>query len=115
MNDEIKKIIGYVIMALGAIIGIITTITSEGNIMMMIIYTFLGLIIGYLFILSTEEEQTRINIEQIKKSVGKCPHCGSYKTYKISTTSRVVSTTALGLASDKIGKQYACHDCQHKW
>ena len=45
----------------------------------------------------------------------KCPHCGGNNTSRISTTGRVISTTALGLASSTIGKQYQCYDCKHKW
>lgn len=44
-----------------------------------------------------------------------CPLCRSRNTQRISTASRVVSVSALGLASSKIGKQYECRDCKHKW
>lgn len=42
----------------------------------------------------------------------KCPYCGSLRTTKISTSSRVASSLALGLASNKIGKNYQCNDCK---
>lgn len=45
----------------------------------------------------------------------KCPNCGSDKINKISTTSRVVSVATVGLASNKIGKQYKCSNCKHMW
>ena len=44
-----------------------------------------------------------------------CPMCHMPSGEKISTTRRVVSTTALGLASSDIGKQYRCKSCGHKW
>lgn len=44
-----------------------------------------------------------------------CPVCKSRNTQRISTASRVVSVSALGLASSKIGKQYECKNCKHKW
>lgn len=44
-----------------------------------------------------------------------CPMCHMPSGEKISATRRVVSTTALGLASSDIGKQYRCKNCGHKW
>lgn len=45
----------------------------------------------------------------------KCPICGSTNTERISTLNRTVSVAAVGLASSKIGKQYQCKRCKHKW
>lgn len=45
----------------------------------------------------------------------KCPNCGSNNVVKISTINRVASVAAVGLASSKIGKQYQCRNCKHKW
>ena len=45
----------------------------------------------------------------------KCPVCGSTNTERISTLNRTVSIATLGLASSKIGKQYQCKNCKHKW
>ena len=44
-----------------------------------------------------------------------CPMCGSKNTNRISTLNRAVSVGTLGLASSKIGKQYECKNCKHKW
>lgn len=44
-----------------------------------------------------------------------CPVCKSKKVKRISTSSRVVSVAMIGLASSKIGKQYECDSCHHKW
>lgn len=44
-----------------------------------------------------------------------CPMCGSKKVKKIGTVNRAASVAAVGLASSKIGKQYECDDCKHKW
>lgn len=44
-----------------------------------------------------------------------CPVCGSPRVKKISTMSRAVSIELVGLASSKIGKQYECQKCKHKW
>ena len=44
-----------------------------------------------------------------------CPVCGSRSVKRISTTSRVTSVALVGLASSKIGKQYECKNCNHKW
>ena len=45
----------------------------------------------------------------------KCPTCGSTKVEKISTLNRAVSIGMVGLASDKIGKQFCCKNCGYKW
>lgn len=45
----------------------------------------------------------------------KCPICGSTNIRRISTLNRGVSVAAVGLASSKIGKQYECKSCKHKW
>lgn len=44
-----------------------------------------------------------------------CPMCGSLQTRRITTAKRAASVYAVGLASDKIGKQYECMNCGHKW
>ena len=40
-----------------------------------------------------------------------CPYCHSANVKKISTTSRMISTWLVGLASEKIGKQWHCNQC----
>lgn len=45
----------------------------------------------------------------------RCPVCKSSNVRRISTTSRVTSVAMVGLASSKIGKQYECKNCKHKW
>ena len=45
----------------------------------------------------------------------KCPMCSSTSVRKISTLNRTVSVATVGLASSKIGKQYECQKCKHKW
>ena len=37
------------------------------------------------------------------------------KSKKISDLNRTASVAMLGVASSKIGKQYECDNCQHKW
>ena len=44
-----------------------------------------------------------------------CPQCGSKNTQRISTMNRATSVAVVGLASSKIGKQYECKNCKHKW
>lgn len=44
-----------------------------------------------------------------------CPVCGSAKIKKISAVNRMVSVFVTGLASSKLGKQYECLNCKHKW
>ena len=45
----------------------------------------------------------------------KCPVCGSHYVVKIGVLNRAASVHFLGLASSKIGKQYECKDCHHKF
>lgn len=50
-----------------------------------------------------------------KLSHPKCPNCGSTNTKQISNVNRAASVAMWGLASSKIGKQYQCNQCNHKW
>ena len=55
----------------------------------------------------------RVQLEQDLAS-GKrvvCPYCKSTNTEKISTVSRAVSVSLVGVASGKIGKQWHCKQC----
>ena len=45
----------------------------------------------------------------------KCPICGSDDIKTISIIDRTISVTTIGLASNKIGKQYQCRKCKHLW
>lgn len=45
----------------------------------------------------------------------RCPVCGSLRVKRITNTSRSLSIAMVGLASSKIGKQYECMACKHKW
>lgn len=64
-----------------------------------------------------QEEITRKELltEYMNKPIIRCPSCGSNKTARISTSSRVISVAAVGLASSKIGKTMECKACGHKW
>ena len=44
-----------------------------------------------------------------------CPNCGGRDTQRISSANRATSVALAGLASSKIGKQYECKKCKHKW
>lgn len=59
------------------------------------------------------EKERRKELEESKRPV--CPVCGSKNTRRLTTTNRAVSIAVVGLASDKIGKQYECLNCKHKW
>lgn len=55
------------------------------------------------------------NAETMAPQLPQCPNCGSRNTKRITTTARALSIGAVGLASSKIGKQYECLNCKHKW
>lgn len=63
-----------------------------------------------------EEYWKRINQHTINNNTStsqtvECPYCHSNNTKKISTTSRVISTSLFGLGSKKFGKQWHCNSC----
>ena len=60
-----------------------------------------------------QEEAERTALEESRRPI--CPVCGSKNTRRLSTTNRAISIAVVGLASDKIGKQYECLNCKHKW
>lgn len=58
----------------------------------------------------TRQELDEYNAKSRPNAV-QCPYCKSWQTEKISTASRVVSVAAVGLASNKVGKQWHCVKC----
>lgn len=69
-------------------------------------------------VISEEDERIKASIEQAKMNSAnsyKCPNCGKSAGEKISTTGKIVSVGALGLASNKIGKSYKCKSCGYLW
>lgn len=52
---------------------------------------------------------------QSQQAQPKCPTCGSTNVSKISTLNRSASVYAVGLASNKIGKQFKCGKCGYMW
>ena len=59
---------------------------------------------------SISEQEYHKDVEIGNKMV-ECPYCHSANVKKISTTSRMISTWLVGLASKKIGKQWHCNQC----
>lgn len=68
-------------------------------------------------IASSDPEEVKQNWDKEKYNDYRltCPVCGSNKVKRIGTVNRVASVAAVGLASSKIGKQYECDSCKHKW
>lgn len=62
------------------------------------------------------KEVFRVSQASLPDSI-KCPSCGAghNKIKKISTMNRAVSIGVVGLASNKIGKQFECTSCHYKW
>lgn len=76
------------------------------------------LIVGMIYSFATSDsKEVKQNWDKEKYNDYKftCPMCGSKKIKKIGTMSRATSVAIVGLASSKIGKQYECDDCKHKW
>lgn len=59
-----------------------------------------------------QKEDFHIAMEELKP---KCPQCNSTNIEKISTVDRAISVEIVGLASNKIGKQFKCKDCKYMW
>ena len=64
----------------------------------------------------------RLDLEPEKKPFAtaprlgpQCPVCGSTNTSKIGILGRSTSIFAFGLASNKIGKNWKCHNCGNTW
>ena len=76
------------------------------------------LIVGMIYSFATSDpKEVKQNWDKEKYNDYKftCPMCGSKKVKKIGTINRAASVATVGLASSKIGKQYECDDCKHKW
>lgn len=58
----------------------------------------------------------RVAASRPQQPIGpQCPSCGSANIKKIDAFDRVTSIAFWGLASGKIGKQYECRSCRHRW
>ena len=64
---------------------------------------------------AVQQKQTDKMMRDIRAAHPKCPNCGGTNTKRISTVNRAASVATWGLASSKIGKQYECQSCRHKW
>ena len=64
----------------------------------------------------TDEYKREKQEEERLSKLPCCPICGSKDhVRRISALNRSLSVIAWGLASSKIGKQYECTVCKHKW
>lgn len=57
----------------------------------------------------------KTNVQAIPNIGLKCPVCGSTNVKRLSNLNRGISVELWGVASSKIGKQYECRMCKHKW
>ncbi|MBE7048498.1 MAG: hypothetical protein E7393_03905 [Ruminococcaceae bacterium] len=63
-----------------------------------------------------EQDLKRQKQEEKKSLLPECPICQNKNNVKrISNVNRSLSIFLNGLASSKIGKQYECTHCKHKW
>lgn len=54
-------------------------------------------------------------IQPSQANIPKCPTCDSTDVKKLSTTSKVIGISLLGLASKTVGKTYKCNKCGYYW
>lgn len=64
---------------------------------------------------SQAAQQAYINREKYNGLKYTCPMCGSHKIKNIGTAKKVGGVLAVGLASQNVGKNYQCDDCNYKW
>ncbi len=62
-----------------------------------------------------EQEEKKKGEKKYNGYMFTCPMCGSKKVRRIGNVNRAASIAVTGLASSKIGKQYECDNCHHKW
>lgn len=64
----------------------------------------------------TYEYKNSIKEQEKLSKLPMCPICNSKQYVKrISNLSRFMSVSLFGFASSKMGKQYECVNCKHKW
>lgn len=63
--------------------------------------------------LTPEEEQQR-KLKKLQQEASKphCPYCNSTNLERITALGRMVSVGTLGLASNKMGKNFKCKNCK---
>lgn len=64
--------------------------------------------------MSDNKPSQSVEVEQETSGI-KCPVCSCEYYDRISTLGRALSVSIWGLASGKIGKQYECRKCGHRW
>ena len=62
-----------------------------------------------------KQAQENLTRKKYNNYMIECPVCHSNNVKKISNLDRVESVAVWGIASSKIGKQYECDKCHHKW
>lgn len=123
-NDLLKSLGGLAIIVLAFILLVYITINSN-VIIGFIVFAFL-IWLGYT-IINSISDKTKREVDEINKTKDKqkeyqelhggykCPNCGECAGHEISTVKKAVSVGMLGLASNKIGKNYECKNCGYKW
>lgn len=97
------------------------SVSNKEQLMSILKHKFWGNKTGYEFISQKYAENCnqdtlqQIAAVNVRNSSPKCPVCGSTSIKRISTLNRLGSIATFGLASGKIGKQYECKSCKHKW
>lgn len=136
------SIAGYSLLLVIAAILIFIAIGALTNdsVVMFIVFMLFGLAIGSLGFIFLNDSLTKskraralydyaithkeeyINSvldEEIKRAQYaqslRCPVCGSNQIKRIGAGDRMAGVFMAGLASSKIGKQYQCLKCGHKW
>lgn len=65
--------------------------------------------------LSSSNSFDLVQRQKESKTQPKCPTCGSTNIKKISTASKIVGASLLGLLSKTANSQFKCNNCGYKW
>lgn len=118
---DFLKSVGSIIFTILAMVCMFAGIINDS-----FIVGFLGaivcLVISFAFLsgVSSETWKAANELEKQKKHNKlhggyKCPNCGMNAGHEIGALSKAASVSAFGLASNKIGKNYECANCNYKW
>lgn len=124
LYDTLKSIGALITLIVGIILWIYLTININAIVGLVVAMCFILLDFKILSSISNKTKQETVRIVKEQKEQKeyqelhggyKCPNCGEHAGHEISTMKKAVSVGMLGLASDKIGKNYECKNCGYKW
>ena len=111
------------------VIGVIWAVVSISIVpLVLMIISLIALIAGFISMAVSSDQETpeekerskaaaeaAVNRDKYNSLKYTCPMCGSHKIKNIGTAKKLGGVVTVGLASQNIGKNYQCDDCNYKW